>query len=51
MYIVKQKLKWCKESFIKWRKTKNCNAKKNIELIKKEMETMQKLGGNRNWEK
>lgn len=44
-YRVRQKLKWCKNSLIKWRKTHNGNARKEIELIQKEIEAMQVQGG------
>lgn len=33
MFRVKQKLKWCKLSFLKWRKKQKCNVKKEIEII------------------
>lgn len=47
IYKVKQKLKWCKHSFIKWRKKQKGNARDEIEMIQKEMETMQNNGGQR----
>ena len=37
--------------FIQWRKTQHGNARKDIDLIQKEMMKMQKFGGDRNWEK
>lgn len=47
MFKVKQKLKWCKHSFIKWRKEKHYNARKEIEIIQQEIEQMQIQEGNR----
>lgn len=41
MFRVKQKLKLCKNSLIKWRKTHNRNASMTIESIQQEMEVMQ----------
>lgn len=41
MFKVQQKLKWCKSSFIKWRKERTCNARKEIDIIQKEMESLQ----------
>lgn len=41
MFKVKQKLKWCKHSFIEWRKEKSGNTKQEIELLKKKMECVQ----------
>lgn len=35
MYKVKQKLKWCKHRFIKWRKEQKENAKEEIDMIQK----------------
>lgn len=43
-FSVRQKLKWCKNSLIKWRKNHTMNARKEIDLIQKEMETMQGQG-------
>lgn len=45
MHKVKQKLKLCKHSFIQWRKKQKGNARDEIEMIKNEVETMQKDGG------
>lgn len=50
MFKMKQKLKWCKLRFIKWRKQLNGNARNQIEIIQKEMETIQQQGGTRSWE-
>lgn len=49
MFKVKQKLKWCKQSFIKWRKEKILNAKQESDIIQREMELMLREGGDRNW--
>lgn len=51
MFKVKQKLKWCKESFIRWRKRQKYNTRKDIELILKEMEHIQSQAEPRDWEK
>lgn len=59
MFKVKQKLKWCKHSFIKWRKEKNHNSRKEIDIIQekgnnhnsREMEHMQHQGGDMNWDR
>lgn len=50
MFQVKQKLKCCKVNFLRWRKGQTANARKEIELIQKEMEGMQKLEGSRDWD-
>lgn len=47
MFKVKQKLKWAKHNFIKWRKDQKCNARKDIEIIQQEMEQMQDQGESR----
>lgn len=51
MFKVKQKLKWCKESFVRWMKRQKQNARKDIELILREMEHMQSQAEPRDWEK
>lgn len=51
MFKVQKKLKLCKLNFIKWGKTNKRNAMEQIGLIQKEMEAMQELGGNRDWER
>lgn len=50
MFRVQKKLKLCKQKFIKWRKEEKENSRTEIELIQKEMESMQQqrekgLGG------
>lgn len=45
MFKVQQKLKWCKYSFIKWRKERTCNAIKEIDIVQKEMESLQMKEG------
>lgn len=47
LFKVQQKLKWCKHRFIKWRKEQKGNAKVEIEMIQKEMEIMQEMGGSK----
>lgn len=51
MFQVKQKLKWCKESCIRWKKEKKQNARRDIDIILKEMQQMQVQTGTRNWER
>lgn len=51
MFKVVQKLKFCKYSFIQWRKEHKHNARREIDLIQREMEIMQQLGGDRNWDR
>lgn len=51
MFKVQQKLKHCKIKFIEWRKARGRNAKVDIELIQKEMDAMQTVGGRRDWNK
>lgn len=51
MFKVKQKVKWCKQEFIRRRKEKSGNARKDIEIIQREMEEMQTQGGDRNYER
>lgn len=51
MFRVQQKLKWCKLRFIKWSKERRENARKELGLIHKEMEAMQKMEGIRDSKK
>lgn len=39
----------CKIRFIKWRKENQRNAREEINMIQQEMEKMQKIGEDRNW--
>lgn len=39
----------CKIRFIKWRKENRRNAREEINMIQQEMEKMQKIGEDRNW--
>lgn len=50
-FKVKQKLNHCKVQFLEWRKVNKRNARRDIEIIQKEMEAMQAEGGNRDWNK
>lgn len=50
MFKVQQKLKCCKQKFIKWRKEENGNSRKEIELIQRKMDSMQTRGGERDWD-
>lgn len=49
MFRLQQKLKRCKVKCIEWRKRRKLNFREEIELIQKEMESMQELGGESNW--
>lgn len=51
VFKVKQKLKWCEHSFIKWRKKKKYNTRNEIDLLLKEIEHMQTQESDRNWER
>lgn len=51
IFQVKQRLKCCKINFLKWRKSQNSNTRKEIDLIQKEMKSMQKIDGSRDWER
>lgn len=51
MFRVQQKLKWCKLRFIKWSKERRENARKELGMIHKEMEAMQKMEGIRDSKK
>lgn len=51
MSKVTQKLKWCKVESIKSRKRHGNNTRIEIELLKREMEQLQRQEGERNWEK
>lgn len=51
MYKVQKRWKWCKLSFIQWRKKQTGNARVEIEIIQEEIETMQRMKGQRDWGK
>lgn len=51
MINVQQKLKCCKQKFIRWRKVAKENNRIEIDLIQKEMESMQEKGGERDWKR
>lgn len=49
--MFKEQQKWCKLRFIKWRKEMGEKARKELDLIQKEMEAIQKMERTRDWEK
>lgn len=49
MYKFQNKLKQCMTRILEWMKNKNTNSRVQIERIKMQMEVMQEMGNQRDW--